>query len=108
MRVSLVAGLQEDFAKLNYAAMATDSGTGQTLAGIGQDSTTAMSGRAVQASATGGGVAAPVGEHASQPLGYHYFQALEYCLTTGGTMTWYGTVGTPSLRQTGLTYAWMY
>jgi hypothetical protein len=108
MRVSLVAGQPEDFASFNYSAMAFDTGTGYAVAGIGQDSTTVMSGRGVQGSATSVIGGNPIGEHVSQPMGYHYFQALEYCVATGGTMTWYGATGTPPFRQTGMTYAWMY
>jgi hypothetical protein len=103
MRVSLVIGLQEDGFFAEYIGSSSNgAGINNALAGIGYDSTTAVSGRNPVTSA--GNVSGnalifnPQGSYWTQPFGFHYMQALE-----GGGSVWYGDAG--GNGQTGLTYS---
>lgn len=104
MRVSLVAGLQEDFATTRAYSQVGTAVAGSVAVGIGYDSTTAPSGPASYWLMAGTNLASPVAEFTAQPLGFHYFQQLEKG-TAAGTTTWYGDNGTSEMF-TALTYGW--
>ncbi len=91
MRVSFVHGLQEDFFAADYTVNAGNSGGGDFyMAGVGYDSTSAVSGGFSLINTAVASYTAPVmGRYAAQPLGFHYMQALEYSVAAGVT-TWYG------------------
>lgn len=93
MRVSFVVGLQEDYFGASYAVSFNNTNVnGGGIAGVGYDSTTVFSGRTgyfANSSAAGNASPQVIGSAVAQPLGFHYFQALEYGNATG-TQTWYG------------------
>lgn len=105
MRVSCVIGLQEDFFFADYRSQQSNTNQAQGgYAGIGYDSTTVFSGRnslIANPGSVGDMIAIVEGDHAVQPLGFHYFQALEKSTGTG-TSTWYGD--SAATLQTGLRY----
>lgn len=104
MRVSFVVGLQEDFLEADYqVGFANDTNSHGGSAGVGYDSTTAFSGRFMFVVNGGSNSDALVagGQHAVQPLGFHYLQALEKG-TGGGTQTWLGD--NSGACQNGLSY----
>ena len=98
-RVSFIVGLQEDFISACYQVGALNSSGNSFNAGIGYDSTTAPSG------VTGAGNSTVQTEIMArcqqQPLGFHYFQALELSAAVG-TSTWYGVFNT---QVAGLDYS---
>lgn len=98
-RVSFIVGLQEDFISACYQVGALNSSGNSFNAGIGYDSTTAPSG------VTGAGNSTVQTEVMArcqqQPLGFHYFQALELSAAVG-TSTWYGVFNT---QVAGLDYS---
>ncbi len=101
MRVSYVLGLAEEALFAEYGVPATTSGSNMS-AGIGYDTTSAMSGRSNWASATGVFAGYATGAHSAVDLGFHYMQAIEYAFS--GTVTWWGTGGSPINFQSGLRY----
>lgn len=98
-RVSFIIGLQEDFISACYQVGALNSSGNSFNAGIGYDSTTAPSG------VTGAGNSTVQTEIMArcrqQPLGFHYFQALEVSAAVG-TSTWYGVF---NAQVAGLDYS---
>ena len=108
MRVSVVVGLQEDFFNARFDSFYSNSGGGGNngYVGVGYDSTTAISGTAIpQTSLAAGAFTAARGSTQQQPLGFHYFQALEYGAAND---TFYGDNGNPTFQQAGLSYIGRY
>jgi len=104
MRASFVQGLQEEAFYSDYASFFSDNtGTASAIAAIGYDSTTASSGRDVPGWTYGTQGGNPFGSYVVQAIGYHYMQALECVSFNSGTITFYGSLTTPT-RQTGLIY----
>jgi hypothetical protein len=111
-RVSTVRGLNEDHvvAIFNFTASVQSSGAGAASyvrAGIGVNSTTAMSGLPGTCYIAGGASitiqVSPQAIYAGAPgLGWCWFQALEASIA-GGAATMYGDAGAPTKNQTGLT-----
>jgi hypothetical protein len=110
-RAQFVRGMNEDHmtAIFNFTASVQTSGAGAASyvrAGIGLDSTTAMSGLPGTCYIAGGASisiqVSPQAIYAGQPgLGFHYFQALEASIA-GGAATMYGDAGAATKNQTGL------
>lgn len=107
-RISVVAGLNEDYAFAEYQTYAsTDTAGTELIAGIGLDSTTAFSGSFGK---TFNSLTIPVtirgAYHGLLGLGHHFVQALEWSEATGGNTTWYGDNAIPLLMQMTLTLRW--
>lgn len=95
-RVSFVYGLQEDVIEAAYATSQNGSSTSVYAdIGVGYDSTSATSGSVSQGNSVSATAAAamPPAHYEVQPIGAHYFQALE---NGGGTATctFFGNNGT--------------
>jgi hypothetical protein len=106
MRVSLVQGLQEDYAFAEYTTTTSATVGNQLNAGICLDSTSAFSGRVGYSQAINNAAYVPMaGSHTAQLLGFHYLQACEYS-SASGTSYWWGTGG--GIGQNGLTYVGMF
>lgn len=112
MRVSVVAGLQEEVLRARYDAAAysaTVSGGSNAAVAMGLDSVTAASGsRQVAGHNSASGYAALGAAHAAAFLGFHYMQALEACTSNTGNNAFVGDNGNPTLYQTGLQYEWRF
>ncbi|CAN5128979.1 hypothetical protein BH10PSE6_BH10PSE6_20850 [soil metagenome] len=111
MRVSFVSGLQEDFFQAEYIVSTFNgAGVAQAQAGIGFDVTNAPSGRFPgSASANLSGLSMPLNpkaDYATQALGFHFMQALEWSQASG-TSTWYGDNGGANM-QSGMTFQGTY
>lgn len=102
IRVSFVHGLQEEFFFAEYAGLVVS--TIQTSFGLGLDSTTAFSGRIGLGFGASGVASSAVGASQTQPVGWHFMQALE-ALQVAGSATFYGDAGIPAYIQTGLNYS---
>lgn len=106
-RVSFVRGVNEEIAEASYfaTAVSTAGAAAFAYAGIGIDSTSALSGL-TQPSFAGTGANTPLpttGIYKGLPgLGFHYAQALEASVASG-TTSWYGDRGAPTFYQNGLT-----
>lgn len=107
-RVSLVVGLNEESVLSRYTAGAIASGADGTAiyAGVGINSTSAVSGLVSFTRAVTGSVATNTlayGEYAGPlaDIGLQFIQALE-ASDASGTTTWQGDNGDPTFRQTGL------
>jgi hypothetical protein len=98
-RIAYIVGLAEDPVEATYHGHINNA-TNQALIGVGIDSTSAFSG--FPGANGGAAVAVSVkGVYRGVPgLGFHYAQAIEY--TTGGTTTFYGDAGSPTVYQFGL------
>jgi hypothetical protein len=112
MRVSVVAGLQEEVLRARYdsvAYSATVSGGSNAAVGIGLDSTTVASGaRQVAGHDSASGYTALSGEYSSTLLGFHFMQALEVCISNTGNNAFAGDISAPLLIQTGLSFEWRF
>lgn len=111
MRVSVVAGLQEDVLHARYDAVAfsaTVSGGSNAHVGVGFDSTSAPSG-AFQGAGhdNASGLASLGASFATTMLGFHYMQALEYCSSNTGNNAYAGDNGGVGI-QSGLTFEWRF
>lgn len=100
-RISFVCGAAEDSASAYAFALAGNSTAVGLITAVGVDSTSAFSGfpgRIISTSAASG----ILGIYTGIPgLGHHYLQHLEYS-GTGGTTTWYGDSGSPTVLQAGM------
>ena len=108
MRVSYIKGLQEDYFYGEYVAYYNNNtGIADGKAGIGYNSATTPSGRAVPAQSAGTQGGSPEGKFTVQDIGFNYLQGIEAAGQFGsGTWSWYGNVvnGTPVNTYTGLTF----
>lgn len=107
-RISVVAGLNEDYASSRYSVRVSSDTVGtDMLVGVGLDSTTALSGSfGFQANASAVPFFLSGGYEGFLGLGHHFVQALEYSEATGGNTTWFGDNATPTLTQMALTLRW--
>jgi hypothetical protein len=99
-RVNFVCGLQENFFSARFQTLAIPGG-GNVTAGVGYNSTTAMSGSYI-----GHGSVSPSycgGEYAVQPFGFNYFQAMCSQQAGSSNATFYGNSTVPTFIQAGLT-----
>ncbi len=109
MRVSLVSGLAEDSFSARYAAPITNTGgNSNAVVGVGVDSTSSASGTKVIDTCTDGAFGNPFGDYVGQPLGFHFYQAVEFCQFNTGTNSFLGDGGAAADIQGGLTYEWKY
>lgn len=104
MRYSAVIGVAEDVFGAQYCAVVQNTNVGVNMAaGVGYDVTNAPDG-------IFGVITSPVSTYSNsafaqtnkRPLGFHFFQALEYSVATG-TSTWVGDAGVTFIK-TGLSY----
>lgn len=100
-RVSMVRGQNEESVDAIYSAIVASSSNFQAGAGVGVDSTSAISGwTGVVQTGSGGNLLGLVGGYSGWPgLGYHYIQALEYG-GTGGSFK--GDSGDATAQQMAL------
>lgn len=105
MRCTFVVGLAEDAFSASYGACFLCDNTRTANAGIGYDSTSALSGRANGiTSASGTNIAVAAGAYSVQPaVGVHFFQACEVG-PGAGTTTWYGDNAGTDKQQNGLSW----
>ena len=99
-RVSFISGLQSEFVYARFAGYAGPGAGNDASAGIGYDSTSARSGTGNSTGSVGvtGNVS---GEYTTQPIGWHYMQALVANLGAS-TSTYYGNAGASTYLQSGL------
>jgi hypothetical protein len=102
MRASFVTGLQEDWVRATYICSLTPPVATNATVGVGYDTNTAFTG-IFPVDAVGAGQArVGIGQDSQQPLGFHFFQAIES--SQGGTTTFYGDNNTPTYMQGGLIF----
>lgn len=106
MRVSAVSGFAEDSFSARYTGFFTNASASNSSVGIGYDSTSAASGLLQPGTSVSNNFAPAMGEYATQMLGFHYFQAVEICVSVSGTNTFYGDGGSAANFQSGLKYSW--
>jgi hypothetical protein len=99
-RVSFIIGLQEDFASARIGYTSGPINTVPTGFAIGYDSTSVFSG--VCAANYGTNTVPCWGEDSEQPLGFHFFQALDTNANSTG-VSHYGHGGSSTYMQGGMT-----
>jgi hypothetical protein len=108
-QLGLVCGVSEDAVDVTAIIMVNNSGSNETMVlSIGEDSTSAAATGVVMASwntVTGIRQQLIAQLRTIPAVGRHYYAGLEYA-SAGGTGTWYGDNGTPTLAQSGLTGIW--
>jgi hypothetical protein len=101
MRVSWVAGIQEDFVSVDYVTLSTGASSGAAAIGLGLDVTNAISGRVGRPVYDGVQSINAAGNIMNRSLGFHFAQAVEEG-DGSNVSTFFGAIS--SLQVSGLTY----